>query len=623
MRLSLLFAVFVLCCFPKQSGAQSTCDGNLGENIFVEGDFGSGSAGVLPSDPGIAPGYSYDPSPPPEDGSYTISSGFGSWSWYYNGWFYVGSDRSDDSDGYMMVVNADFQPGIFYEQTIDGLCPNTLYFFSADILNIVAIPTADHTLPNVSFFLDGTEQYSTGNIPQDETWRTFGFTFTTGPNTTSLTLSLRNNAPGGLGNDLAIDNISFRACGPEALILPRQIANICEDGSPIPLEATILGDQFEEPFVQWQRSPDGGQSWEDIPGETAKTFLHTELSGGYYYYRYLLANSLSSLANPKCHIISNVKVVFVQPKFYEITDTICAGSAYVFGTDSLTETGVYTDSLTSSIGCDSIVTLRLTQIEDPGLEAELEVAPATCFDREDGGLSVVELANAAPPAQVFLNGQAMAFPAAFSDLAAGTYTLRIFDRHACQLVQSVEIGAPPELRVDLGPDRRIALGERVELEAAFNYSPQSLSWVPPDGFDCLVPDCSMISALPGESTAYVVQGKLSESCLVRDTVNIEVLERRQVYIPNAFSPNGDGRNDTFSPYVQSPNVQEIQRFQVYDRWGALVYEQSAYLPRASAPGWDGRIRGEPAASGWYTYLAEVRFLDGKVVSYSGGVQLLR
>jgi len=138
-----------------------------------------------------------------------------------------------------------------------------------------------------------------------------------------------------------------------------------------------------------------------------------------------------------------------------------------------------------------------------------------------------------------------------------------------------------------------------------------------------VPDCSMISALPGESTAYVVQGKLSESCLVRDTVNIEVLERRQVYIPNAFSPNGDGRNDTFSPYVQSPNVQEIQRFQVYDRWGALVYEQSAYLPRASAPGWDGRIRGEPAASGWYTYLAEVRFLDGKVVSYSGGVQLLR
>jgi hypothetical protein len=54
-----------------------------------------------------------------------------------------------------------------------------------------------------------------------------------------VSLSLRNNAPGGIGNDLALDNITFRPCGPLAQILPEEIESICEDGMPIDLEATI------------------------------------------------------------------------------------------------------------------------------------------------------------------------------------------------------------------------------------------------------------------------------------------------------------------------------------------------------------------------------------------------
>jgi len=70
-------------------------------------------------------------------------------------------------------------------------------------------------------------------------WNTYGFTFTTGPGVTEVSLSLVNNAPGGIGNDLILDNISFQACGPEALILPETVANICEDGDPITLDATV------------------------------------------------------------------------------------------------------------------------------------------------------------------------------------------------------------------------------------------------------------------------------------------------------------------------------------------------------------------------------------------------
>jgi hypothetical protein len=254
------------------------CDGNLGENIFTEGDFGSGPAVVLPVDPMIAPGYIYTTQPPPNDGFYTITNNMSLWAFNFD-WLEL-QDNSPDPNGYMMVDNASFEPGLFYEEEIEGLCDNTLYAFSADIINLIP-PGRNIIKPNVSFLLDGNVVYSTGDIPENATWNTYGFTFTTDPGQTSVTLALRNNAPGGNGNDIALDNISFRACGPEALILPMEIANICEDGSPIDLEATINGDQYDTPVIQWQQSFNAGVTWEDIPGETDFTYTHTDLNQGF------------------------------------------------------------------------------------------------------------------------------------------------------------------------------------------------------------------------------------------------------------------------------------------------------------------------------------------------------
>ena len=595
----------------------------MGENIFEAGDFGSGTAGIVPVNPGIAPGYAYDPTPPPGDGFYTITSGFGSWDWFFGGWFNVSSDNSADPNGYMMIVNADISPGIFYEQTVDDLCANTLYYFSADVLNIVARASLGHIEPNVSFLLDGQEQYTTGDVPQDETWRTYGFTFMTGPNTTALTLTLRNNAPGGTGNDLAIDNISFRACGPEALILPEEVENICEDGQPIPLTATILGDQFPDPAIQWQRSPDGGTSWEEIPGATGPSIMHTQLSGGFYYYRYLLANSPENLANPKCHIISNVKVVFVQPKFYEIEDTVCKGASYTFNNQMLTETGVYIDSLISALGCDSIVTLRLTQVPDPGISAAVEVSDTRCADSEDGSIRVTALQNAAFPVSLSLDRLPGTFPALFDGLPAGEYTLRVEDRFHCKLEQAIEVGAPPPLIVDAGADQTVELGERVVLRPFVNQSLSEVQWSPDTGFDCLDPECLNVAFLAQASATYYLEGGNGSECRARDSLRVEVLDVRQVYLPSAFSPNDDGRNDTFTPYVNTPNVQEIVAFRVFDRWGALVHEQRNYLPAGIADGWDGRKQGKAMQPGVFAYVVEVRFLDGKVSRYTGSVQLLR
>ena len=70
----------------------------------------------------------------------------------------------------MMVVNASFNAGLFYEKQVSGLCENTTYEFSADIINLIRARVSNHVKPNISFLIDGVEMIKTGDIPQTEAW---------------------------------------------------------------------------------------------------------------------------------------------------------------------------------------------------------------------------------------------------------------------------------------------------------------------------------------------------------------------------------------------------------------------------------------------------------------------
>jgi len=617
-----LFLFSLSFCAALSLPAQEVCTGNLGENIFAAGGFGSGAANLIPFNPGIAPGYIYTLSPPPNDGFYTITNNMGTWPFLFPGWM-PARDNSGSPNGYMMVVNASYAPGIFYEQTVDGLCDNTLYEFSADILNLIFAQTQNYILPNVSFLINDEVRYSTGNIPQNEIWNTYGFTFTTPPGETSVKLTLRNNAPGGIGNDLALDNISFRACGPEALILPFETANICEDGNPILLEATVLGDQFPDPAIQWQQSFDEGATWADIPGAAGSSIQHTRLSGGYYYYRYLLANSPANLANPKCRIISNIKIVYVQPKFHSVADTICEGGSFLFGDRLVAESGAYVDSLRSSIGCDSIVTLMLEVVPDRGITAELTANDPSCNGYQDGAIEVSGLQNFYAPASISLDSAfAAAGQAVFGNLSAGSYLLSISDRFGCNVEYTISLNEPAPLTISLGPDQAIGLGKGFTLPVQSNYPLTSVEWTPPEAVIC-GGDCLKPLLQPLRTTSFTLTGITAAGCAATDSILIEVNEVRAVYIPNAFSPNDDGRNDRFTLFADVPNVQEVANMQVFNRWGTLAFERSNFPPNDLSLGWDGTFKGREAPGGAYAYVFRVRFLDDKELEYTGVVHLVR
>ena len=475
----------------------------------------------------------------------------------------------------------------------------------------------------MSFLINDEVEFSTGNIPQNNQWNTYGFTFETLPGQTTVKLSLRNEAPGGIGNDLALDNITFRACGPQALILPTAIENICVDGDPIALEATINGDQYPTPSVQWQQSFDEGLTWVDIPGETSLTYIHTELVSGFYYYRYLLANSPTNLMNTKCRVNSNVKVVHVLPEFFAVTDTICDGGSFLVGNQAYTETGIYIDSLISSIGCDSILTLDLTVLPDLGISADILAIDPTCTNDTNGSFSIENIQNAYPPVQIeFASNIINANTATFENLEANNYNIVITDNYGCSLEQTIVINNPVPFSIDVGPDLMVDLGDFIQINTSSNYTIDNVVWEPEIDIECF-DGCLRLTGIPTNSNQYIITAISELGCVTTDTLFIEVNAVRDVYIPNAFSPNDDGFNDVFTVFGKEPAVEAIEEFRVFNRWGSVVFEAENIPPNDQTVGWDGKFGGKSLGADVYIYQISLRYLDGVRKQFSGDILLLK
>ena len=97
----------------------------------------------------------------------------------------------------------------------------------------------------------------------------------------------------------------------------------------------------------------------------------------------------------------------------------------------------------------------------------------------------------------------------------------------------------------------------------------------------------------------------------------------EVFIPNAFSPNGDGINDDFRIFPGENVIGKITRFRIFDRWGQMVFQEQDLDLTISDALWNGKIKGKPSTPGVYVYWMEIQFEYGRTQTYKGSFNLFR
>lgn len=187
----------------------------------------------------------------------------------------------------------------------------------------------------------------------------------------------------------------------------------------------------------------------------------------------------------------------------------------------------------------------------------------------------------------------------------------------CSVEDSISITVHPIPAVSATVDKPVIFaGEQVQLTATQNAD-YTYHWTPSN----LVSQVNIFNPVssPTENTVYTVRVNTSDNCTNQDTVSVQVLEslcdKSLVFIPNAFTPNGDRVNDEFR--VRANTLKNIQLI-IYDRWGNKVFETNDI-----SKGWDGSYKGRPAAVDAYGYFFTGECLQGEKISLKGNVTLLR
>jgi gliding motility-associated-like protein len=590
------------------------CEGSLGQNLFTRGDFGSGTDVNVQTDPQIAPGYRYNRIGPPPDGEYTITKNMGLWSGLYGTWLPL-TDNSTDPNGYMMVVNASFEPGLFYEEIVDNLCDNTNFEFSADIINIVRAPVTDHIFPNVDFLINDIVVFSTGAIRQTERWNTYSFNYATKPGETSLKLSLRNNAPGGGGNDLALDNISFRACGPLGTILSQVGDTLCLEEMPVRITALQNGvEASPNNRYQWQRSEDG-RTWTDIPVSDNIHYSINEAVPGTFWLRFVTAGSPANFSNPPCRFFSEPSRYFIPPSTFEVFDTICGGNALMLGDEIADKPGLYVLNLISQYGCDSIVRIYLDTARRQTLNTELVLTDPSCFELSDGMIEAINTVGGYPPYSITANG--IKYPTQSATLlAADAYDIKVEDRFECFYETRVALNEPPEFTVTIDAQTDLILGDLLDVSLTTNNPIAAIDWATPlDEYD----NQSSFSLLPTNNLSIAVKVTDENGCVADDQINISLKTDVAIYVPNAFSPNNDRINDSYFISTYGRSLSHLSEFVIYDRWGGQLFDAST----TGIEKWDGTYEGKPLEEGTYAYRLTAVLINGDEIKQEGSIILFR
>lgn len=572
------------------------------------------------------------------------------------------TDHTGDPGGNMLLVNASYDAGIFYQDTVRNLCANTDFSFSAWFVNASpAFMGCGATLPiNIEFeiqTLDGEvlavaqtgERHGTSN-PQ---WEQFVLSFNTGIHS-DVRLIMRNVGDGGCGNNLAIDDIQFSPCGPPITLLPdlevyQDTVFLCIQTNEVTF-STAIGAGYNTTVYQWQERMGIDGVWSDIAGATDSTLRVAPAHNTWY--RLAIASDHQNLANPYCRVASApMRAAHAERPVLTPTPVarrVCLDEPVSFtplpytGSDvgpltyqwyvlhdgePLMIGGADTEAYAPPVNVAGIYYYERRAINVCGQDFlvdsySLEVLPmdATTF------VSPVDMICIANPPMALSGG----LPAIFASGDVGTYSgvgvedgvfyperAGIGDHEItytppssvpCPVSSTAIIRVAESIRIEpIQTPILVLSGDQVQLNIVSNG--ERFVWAPANGLTRL--DTPNPVVRPTETTTYEVTVYNEAGCELTTQITVQVLDNLQ--IPTGFTPNGDGYNDVW-------NIEGITDYpdvsvEIYNRWGTLLFSSNGY----GTP-WDGQFNGSPLPDGAYFFVIKSSILTKPL---TGSVLIIR
>jgi gliding motility-associated-like protein len=282
--------------------------------------------------------------------------------------------------------------------------------------------------------------------------------------------------------------------------------------------------------------------------------------------------------------------------------------------------GPYQITVSDNNNCDTV--LNVSFDAPPGIQFALISIDSISCPRYTDGKILIDALGGSPgvtiPYTYSLDGITFQNSRLFEDLPAGLYRVYVKDGNGCVRDTLVTIESPVELVFSIEPqDSTIGLGKSLQLDIRTNNYPLSninaYAWSTNDGLSCA--DCRNPIASPYYNMDYTLSVTYGYNCLATNAVKVFVGPEPDYFMPNAFSPNGDGNNDIIMLFGASLKTVNLT---IFNRWGEKVFESSNQWK-----GWDGTYKGQQMGPGIYTYVADLEYLNGKKKRDFGSITLIR
>lgn len=305
-----------------------------------------------------------------------------------------------------------------------------------------------------------------------------------------------------------------------------------------------------------------------------------------------------------CDSIVHLYIAMLEPALTQRTIKLCPGDSILIAGNWIKADALIEEHLTASNSCDSTSMSEIVLLAEP----EAPQYEIDCETRE-----VKLMIEASSDWQILWDNGSGNSETTYKDTKEARVVLSSIP--GCSRSFTMSLPQIPDLSlIKLPSDTSVARNIMVNLSLDLDTSEWQLQWYPAGIVDC--PTCSSVIITATESTDMILQLTHESGCRYEVNFRIE-LEEGEIYVPNIFTPDGDGKNDLWK--VKIPSDLYMLSCQIFDRWGEMVYRANSGEPI----GWDGTFRGKKAQTGVYVYVIEYRNADGESRTIKGDVTVVR